>query len=265
MREGQQQPNKLLHLLCDFEVGSPEYSVSQAQLFHAFPDFKLAISPQSIKKGHVQAQAIFLRLVRNAFPAGTIHLCHFRTLSRQPKRFVAAWNEGQLFLAPDNGVLTLLFGPEFNDYYRLNVTEPFQSPLKNAYVPELLRLRENDFQLDALLEPKDSVVSTQLLAPTMSGNTLRLTVLYNDVHGNAYLNFDRAAFEYLGAGRSFILRNSSMSIDRISQHYDDVIEGEVLALFGWGDLLQIAVNAGSAQQYLALNEGKMLLLEFRES
>jgi len=227
MQEGQQQPSKLLHLLCDFEVGSPEYSVSQAQLLHAFPEFKLAISPQAIKKGHVQAQAIFLRLVRNAFPAGTIHLCHFRTLSRQPKRFVAAWNEGQLFLAPDNGVLTLLFGPEFNDYYRLNVTEPFQSPLKNAYVPELLRLRENDFQLDALLEPKDSVVSTQLLAPTMSGNTLRLTVLYNDVHGNAYLNFDRAAFEYLGAGRSFILRNSSMSIDRISQHYWPYLDGEI--------------------------------------
>ena len=151
MREGQQQPSKLLHLLCDFEVGSPEYSVSQAQLLHAFPEFKLAISPQAIKKGHVQAQAIFLRLVRNAFPSGTIHLCHFRTLSRQPKRFVAAWNEGQLFLAPDNGVLTLLFGSEFTDYYRLNVTEPFQSPLKSAYLPEMIRLRENDFQLNAIL------------------------------------------------------------------------------------------------------------------
>ncbi|MFM1897853.1 MAG: hypothetical protein RL577_93 [Bacteroidota bacterium] len=265
MREGQQQPSKLLHLLCDFEMGSPEYSVSQAQLLHAFPEFKLATSPQSIKKGHVQAQAIFLRLVRNAFPPGTIHLCHFRTSSRQPKRFVAAWNDGQLYLAPDNGVLTLLFGPDFTDYYRLNVKEPFQSPLASAYLPELIRLREKDFQLESILEPKDSVVSTQLLAPTMSGNTLRLTVLYNDAHGNAYLNFDRAAFDYFGAGRSFSLRNSSMSIDRISQHYDDVVEGEVLALFGWGDLLQISVNAGSAQQYLALNEGKMLILEFQES
>lgn len=265
MREGQQQPSKLLHLLCDFEAGSPEYSVAQAQLLHFFPECRLAVSPQPIKKGHVQAQAIFLRLVRDSFPPGTIHLCHFRTLSRQPKRYVAAWNNGQLFLAPDNGVLTLLFGPDFTDYFRLPVPESFQSPLSSVYVPELLRLREQDYQLDSLLEPKDSVVSTQLLAPTMTGNTIRLTVIYNDAHGNAYLNFDRAAFDYFGAGRSFTLRNSSMSLDRICQHYDDVIEGEALAIFGWGDLLQISVNAGSAQQYLALSEGKMLLLEFTES
>ncbi|MFZ9970988.1 MAG: SAM-dependent chlorinase/fluorinase [Bacteroidia bacterium] len=250
--------------MCDFGVNSPEYTVAQAQLLHLFPEHRLALSPQPMKKGHVQAQSIFLRLVKNHFPNGTIHLCHFRTQSRQPKRFVAAWNEGQLFLAPDNGLLTLLFGADFSEYYRLPVVEPFADPLTSVYLPALTQIVAQSGNLNDLFEPKDHIVSTNLLAPTLSGTTLRLTVLYNDSHGNAYLNFDRAAFDHYTRGKRFVLRSDSIHLDRVSNHYDDVVEGEAVLLFGLGDLMQVAVNAGSAQQYLALNEGKMLLLDFSE-
>jgi S-adenosylmethionine hydrolase len=99
--------------------------------------------------------------------------------------------------------------------------------------------------------------------PTLSNNVMNLTVLYNDYYGNAYLNINRSTFEEVGQGRAFRLRIShSMEIKQLSNGYNDVMEGMELCLFGYGDIMQVAVNAGSAVQYLSLTEGRNILLEF---
>ena len=254
----------IIHVLCDFSVESPDYTVTQARLARNFPNHKAVISPQPFKKGHILGQSVFLQLVVPEFPEGSIHICRVGTMSRMAPRFVLAkWN-GSFFLAPDNGLLPLYFNNDDIVYYNINPSGyQVTDAMSQIYIPALQRLMDSNFEVDGVFEIKEMMVRSAPPTPTLSNNVMNLTVLYNDYYGNAYLNINRRTFEEVGQGRAFRLRIShSMEIKQLSNGYNDVMEGMELCLFGYGDIMQVAVNAGSAVQYLSLIEGRNILLEF---
>jgi hypothetical protein len=82
--------NGIIHVLCDFSVESPDYTVTQARLARNFPNHRAVISPQPFKKGHILGQSVFLQLVVPEFPEGSVHICRVGTMSRMAPRFVSA-------------------------------------------------------------------------------------------------------------------------------------------------------------------------------
>lgn len=261
-----QNPNShaIIHVLCDFSVESPDYTVTQARLARYFPEHRAIISPQPFKKGHILGQSVFLQLVVPEFPQGSIHICRVGTMSRMAPRFVLAEYEGSYFIAPDNGLLPLFFNNEEIEYYNINPTGiQVTDAMSQVYIPAVQRLLGSNMTLQGVFDIKEMMVRSSPPTPTLSNNVMNLTVLYNDYYGNAYLNINRKTFEEIGQGRSFRLRIShSMEIKQLSNSYNDVMEGMELCLFGYGDIMQVAVNAGSAVQYLSLTEGRNILLEF---
>lgn len=261
-----QNPNShaIIHVLCDFSVESPDYTVTQARLARYFPEHRAIISPQPFKKGHILGQSVFLQLVVPEFPQGSIHICRVGTMSRMAPRFVLAEYEGSYFIAPDNGLLPLFFNNEEIEYYNINPSGiQVTDAMSEVYIPAVQRLLASNMKLQGVFDVKEMMVRSSPPTPTLSNNVMNLTVLYNDYYGNAYLNINRKTFEEIGQGRSFRLRIShSMEIKQLSNSYNDVMEGMELCLFGYGDILQVAVNAGSAVQYLSLTEGRNILLEF---
>jgi S-adenosylmethionine hydrolase len=263
------QPNQpLIHLICDFRVESPDYTVAMARMATEFAALKTLITPQPFKKGHILGQSVFLKLVLNEFPEGTVHICRFGTMSRLPNRFVVAKHKGKYFMGPDSGLLPLYFGEEEIIYYNITPAENVTifDPLKEVYIPALKQLLSTNMDLEAAGFPiKEMMVRSSPPQPTLSNGMMRLTVIYNDYYGNAYLNINKQMFEEVGQGRPFrLMLNSTMEISRLSQSYNDVPEGMELCMFGHGDIMQIAVNAGSAAQYLSLNEDKPVVLFFKE-
>lgn len=258
------QPFSLIHLLCDFGVESPDYTVAMARMANHFPKNRCVISPQSFKKGHIMGQSIFLKLVVPEFPTGSIHVCRVGTLSKMPARFVIAKHLGSFFLAPDNGLLPLYFGDEKIKYFNITPTGiDVTDPLNQVFIPALKQLFNSDFELASNFPVKEMIAIATAPSPTVSNDVVGLTVVYNDYYGNAYLNVDRKSFDLLCNNRNFkLMLSSTMSINRISNSYNDVTEGLELCLFGYGDIMQIAVNAGSAVQYLGLSEGRNVLLKF---
>ena len=256
--------NAIIHVLCDFSVESPDYTVTQARIARFFPSHRAVISPQPFKKGHILGQSVFLQLVVPEFPVGSIHICRVGTMSRMAPRFVLAQWNGSYFLAPDNGLLPLFLNDDSLVYYNINPTGiQVTDAMSQVYIPALQRLIDAKMQLDGVFEIKEMLVRSSPPTPTLSNNVMNLTVLYNDYYGNAYLNINRQTFEEIGQGRAFRLRIShSMEIKQLSNGYNDVMEGMELCLFGYGDILQVAVNAGSAVQYLSLTEVRNILLEF---
>ena len=64
---------------------------------------------------------------------------------------------------------------------------------------------------------------------------------------NVITNISRKQFEEARKGRNFsIIFKRDEIIDRISETYADVREGEKLALFNSADYLEIAINKGNA-------------------
>jgi S-adenosylmethionine hydrolase len=258
----------LVHLLCDFRVEAPDYTVAMARMASEFPHIKTLITPQPFKKGHVLGQSVFLKLVIDEFPEGTIHICRFGTMSKMPNRFVLIEHNNRFFMGPDNGLFPIYFGETDPVYYNITPDSSIRvvDALKQVYIPALHQLINHNMSIElAGFKVKEMLIRSSPPQPTLSNGMMRLTVIYNDYYGNAYLNIDKKTFEEIGQGRAFRLRlNSNIEINRLSESYNDVLEGMELCMFGYGNIMQIAVNAGSAAQYLSLNEDKAVILQFQE-
>ena len=258
--------NTTLHLITDFGFEAPEHTIAQIQLLRNFPGASIVYSPQLFRKGHALQQAIFGKLVCGHFPDNSIHIFRVGTLAKLPPRFVLGHFGNQFFLAPDNGILPLLFDDptgENANYYQITPAESVVNPLIQVYLPAIKTLLENGYSIQNKFEIKDQVYRMNMPEPTISGSVMRLTVIYNDVFGNAYFNLNYRDFELLRNQRRFrLMINHYTELNRLSLDYNDVPEGNPICTFGHGGLLQIAVNAGSSAQLLELSEGKNIMLEF---
>lgn len=207
------------------------------------------------------APGVFIRLCYKDFPPNTLHLCLLHIESRLPEKYVFASAAGQYFLAPDNGVLPIGLDYEYAEYKQLPLPQGFTDVLKEIYVPAIQSgtlFGDNSSQFPAEENPKKYLMPS----PTVAGNTWRLAVLCNDSHGNAYLNMNKTEFERITAGHKFQIKiGFKQQISKISTSYYNHSEGDMLALFGLGDLLQICINCGSALQYLGLKPTKLVMME----
>lgn len=221
-------------------------------------------SNHDFKKGDIISPGIFMKLVYADFPPGCIHILSLHIESRLREKYILATHRDMFFLAPDNGVLPIVFGEEEAQWYQLTDPEAGADVFRTVYMPALEKLIASGFQPAKAFIPESRTKKLLLPSPTLSGNIMRLTVLYNDAHGNAYLNIDKSEFLRITEGKKFSIRlGFKDSIDNISPGTETVPEGQKLAYFGPGNLLQIAVNSGSAAQYLGLVKGKNVMLEIQ--
>ena len=78
-------------------------------------------------------------------------------------------------------------------------------------------------------------------------------IIFVDNFENVIININKEDFEEQRKGRSFkIVFKRDEVIDRISESYADVNEGEKLALFNSANYLEIAINKGNAAGLLGL-------------
>lgn len=252
----------LIHYWSDFESNTIDFTLAQAHLYSAFPNFNIAFSPQNIKKGYVQSQAVHLQIFKDAFPAGTIHICHLAFESTQSKRFSVVKYLDQYFLGPDNGLFPLTFNDESLQYYILPVENFTFKALPEVYIPSVLSMIESDFDLEKIFKPKSIQIKLNMIQPTIVDNALRISAIHIDNFGNVYFNLSKDLFDEFGQGRKFQIIGQQLDIRNIHNDYDDRTESEVVAMFSYGNLLQIAMNAGSASRLLGLSIGTNLLVRF---
>jgi len=79
-------------------------------------------------------------------------------------------------------------------------------------------------------------------------------VLRVDHFGNLITNIDRRSFDKV-AGGPLDIRAGGHAVPRVVSTYADVTSGEVCALFGSTDHLEIAANGASAAARLDLGRG----------
>jgi S-adenosylmethionine hydrolase len=92
-----------------------------------------------------------------------------------------------------------------------------------------------------------SYIEKNHLRPVLDNNWMEGQIIFIDNFENVIVNITREQFEEQRKGRSFnivFVRNEV--IDRISETYADVPQGEKLALFNSAGYLEIAINKGNA-------------------
>lgn len=220
-------------------------------------------SQHEIKLGDMVEPAMILKSTFAYFPENTFHLLSVGILGVDYDYYLIGKYRSQWFIAPDNGVLALALNGLPVEWFRVPI--PPDPPFFTAaeiFLPMIALIVKQGYQVPPFFEPTETFQRKLWVEPSLNQKQVKLTVIYNDAHGNAYINLDKRKFEEWVGDKPFRIRLSRNDfISQISPHLYKAGDTEVHAIWGYGDLLQIVIFNGSAARYLDLKPERMLIME----
>jgi S-adenosyl-L-methionine hydrolase (adenosine-forming) len=192
------------------------------------------------------------------FPAGTVFLVVVDPGVGSSRRGIAAEAGDYRFVAPDNGVLTVALREtpprrvvELSErrYARPTVTRTFEG--RDRFAPAAAWIAKGT-QLAALGRTITDYQRIDVPAVDASGAVLSGMVLHVDRFGNLVTNIDRRTFETFAKHGAIRIVAGGHPVERLVSTYAEIGAGEVCALFGSSDHLELAANADSAADKLRL-------------
>ena len=212
----------------------------------------------------VVAGAIELAACYRYFPAGTIFLVVVDPGVGSSRRGIAAEAGEYKFVAPDNGVLTIVFDEvtpkrmvELTErrYARPTVSRTFEG--RDRFAPAAAWLAKG-IELSALGRPAGAVQRLDVPQPQIEPGRLVGEVLRVDRFGNLITNIDRKAFDQVAPSSATGILDVHVGphqIGKVVSTYADAAVGELCALFGSSEHLEIAASGASAATVLGLGRG----------
>lgn len=243
----------IITLTTDFGIRDYYAGALKGALLRQCPGAQIVDISHSIAAYNIVQAAFVVQNAYPEFPEGSIHLIGVNSVYSNHSRFIAARSMGHFFVAPDNGLLTLLFENLAEADVREVPLPPTGSfPVKTAFVSAASHLASN-LAFEDLGSAAGSLLHRISLQPVITSSRIRGTVIHIDNFENVIVNIRRDIFEKVVQENSFSLffkRNDA--ITRLSNNYSDVPVGEPLCLFNSAGYLEIAVNMGPAASLLGL-------------
>ncbi len=223
----------------------------------------------SIAAHDILSAAVTIRTSYTYFPTGTIHLIIVDPGVGSQRRILAAASEDQLFIAPDNGVLSLLFRDNIiQTVHRVENTSLFPSEISSTFhardiMGPVAGALAGGMPLDKV-GPKatvNSCIQLNIPEPTVSKNKVDAQVLHIDRFGNIRTNINITATDLTEDLIRFSgVRIKGHQVNTISSTYADSPTGSLVALIDSAGYLEIAVNKGSAAELTKCRIGTPLIL-----
>jgi S-adenosylmethionine hydrolase len=202
------------------------------------------------------------------FPPRTVHVVVVDPSVGTERRPILVSADQQYFVAPDNGVLSLIYEREeailarhiTAEHYFLNpVSSTFHG--RDVFAPVAAWLAKS-FQTEAFGEEITDYVRFTLPRAKASGAALKGVVLRVDAFGNLVTNFTAEDLpQAMSTDGKIRLHVGGKQIETLAQTFAEGAAGEPLAVMGSSGLLEIAVNKGHAARALGVNRGAEVLLE----
>jgi len=247
-------------LLTDFGTRDHYAGTMKGVILGICPDVTLVDISHDLPPQDVLAGAIELAAAYRYFPAGTIFLVVVDPGVGSTRRGIVAEAGDYKFVAPDNGVLTAVLDEhpakrvvELSErrYARPTVSRTFEG--RDRLAPAAAWLAKG-LDVAALGRAADALYRLALPMATFEAGAIAGQVMRVDRFGNLITNIDRRTFDRL-AGHVLEVRVGSHSVSRVVSTYADAAPGEICALFGSTDHLEIAANGASAAALLELARG----------
>ena len=251
----------VIALLSDFGTRDHYVGTMKGVLLGICPDATLVditheIAPHDVLDGALELAAAF-----RYFPVGTIFLAVVDPGVGSVRRGIAADLGDYKFVSPDNGLLTAVVREtppkkvvELTErrYARPTVSRTFEG--RDRFAPAAAWLAKG-IQLPALGRAVSQIHHLDIPQPVIDDGEIRGVVLRIDRFGNLVTNLDRKTIERISRDAAVQIVAGGAPVGRLVATYADIQSGEVCALFGSTDHLELAANAGSAADALGLTRG----------
>ena len=248
------------------DMGNAGYYVAsvKAAIISGLPDATLVDITHSIRPFHVSSAAFIIRNVYKQFPEDTIHIVAVDALNSPHSRVIAIKMDNHYFIGPDNGLFSLVFStPPFEV---IEITIP-PNPASMAFTAKDIMAKAavhiaKSGNMKEIGQEYKNYVQLTAWQPIYNDSSIRTSVVYVDEYGNCIFNLEKNLFEQVARSRKFSIEVKRNPISIISNTYNDVGGGDLVALFTGSGLLEIAINRGNISELLGLKEGDSVLISF---
>lgn len=255
-------PSGVITLTTDFGHKDPFVGVMKGQVLRRFPSAQLVDLTHEVLV-HWPAEAGFwLGRSFRYFPVGTVHVAVVDPGVGSSRDIAVVEAEGQVFLAPDNGLLAgvlerlreapVLRRLDESVLPRLDVHRPSATfHGRDIFAPLAAELAAGRLLPAALGPIVDELVPGWLEEPVVTAGQVSGAVVTVDHFGNLLTNIDAALLPHVPQA---VVRAGGQEIP-LRRTYSDVRPGDYLALVNSFGVLEVARAEQSAAQGLGLDRG----------
>jgi len=254
----------IITLTTDFGSNDHFVGAMKGVILDIVPDAQIVDICHSVQAFDVLDGALTISQAYSYFPNRTIHVVIVDPGVGTARRPILASSDKYHFVAPDNGVLSLVYAREERMHVRHVTSEHyFLQPVSNTFhardifSPVAAYLAKEVDSLKFGEEVEDYVKFSAPKPKAVDGNRLRGVVLKVDRFGNLITNItphDAPALFAAGA-TGFKIVVGSREITEIRNAYAEGAPGEVIGLLGSMGFLEIAANRGAAAQLTGAGKG----------
>jgi S-adenosylmethionine hydrolase len=255
----------IITLTTDFGTNDHFVGVMKGVILDITPNVQFVDINHSVQAFDVLDGALTISQCYSYFPSGTIHMVIVDPGVGTARRPIVLTGDRHFFVAPDNGVLSLVYDREerisvrhvtaehyflqanSNTFHARDIFSPIAAYIAKGVDPTRFGEEITDYVRFAAPRPK----------PT-DEHTLRGVVLKADRFGNLITNITPKDVPMLFEATPppfKIIVGSKGQVTRICSNYAEGSPGEAFAIIGSMGFLEIAANRGSASQLLAAGKG----------
>ena len=257
----------IITILSDFSFDDEYVGVMKGVILSICPSVSIVDITHQIDPQDIAQAAYLIPASYRFFPEGTVHLIVIDPGVGGQRDILAINHAGHVFIAPDNGVLTLLMNREKSDtIVRIHNADYFLKPVsatfhgRDIFAPIGAHI-VNGTALEDLgtkIDIEDIVHLEDLNCRLSESGELVGKIISIDRFGNLITNIDSNSLTTLrqnDAENRLQIRISTHVISDLADTYASAAPSSPLALIGSRNYLEIAVNCGSAKRHFKAQKG----------
>jgi S-adenosylmethionine hydrolase len=252
---------RIITLTTDFGLSDHFVGVMKGVILGIQPTAQLIDISHGVQPYDIADGAFTIAQAYRYFPKKTVHVVVVDPGVGSARRPLLAETAGQYFVAPDNGVLSMVFAREpavrvrhiTNERYFLHpvsrtfhgrdVFSPVAGHLATGVTPAQFGRRIEDYLRATFDQPKHT-----------GKHTWTGAILKSDHFGNLATNFHVDQFPSVRT-HAFALKVGLQVITRLALTFSDCDAGELFIVVGSSGYLEVARSQGSAAQALGCGAG----------
>ena len=250
----------IITLTTDFGTGDHFVGVMKGVILGIQPAAQIIDISHGVQPYDIADGAFTIAQAYRYFPKKTIHVVVVDPGVGSARRPLLAEMAGQYFVAPDNGVLSMVFAREQHKVRHITSERYFLQPVSRTFHGRDVFSPVAAHLAAGLSAPKfgkriDDHIQASFDKPTQTGKrTWTGAVLKTDHFGNLFTNFHIDQFPSIRT-HAFLLNAGLQAITRLALSFSDCDPGELFVVVGSSGYLEVAASQASAAQALGCGAG----------
>ncbi len=258
----------IVTLTTDFGGNDHLVAAMKGVILKINPDVRVVDISHNVLPFDILDGALVIGQAYKYWPLRTIHVVVVDPGVGSARRPILVSGDQHYFVAPDNGVLSMVYEREEKVTVRhITAEHYFQNPVsqtfhgRDIFAPVAAWLAKNG-QAPSFGEEVTDFVRFTMPKPKTANGATKGVVLKIDHFGNLITNLTAEDAPQILTGAAFKLSVANKEVSKLAQSYSQCAQGEPFAIIGSSGFLEISMSKGNAARTLGAQRGAEVTLQF---